>query len=83
MNRTQRVSPPVAPAESAVAVTSGLLEIMDRTELEGVLAHELSHIHNYDILVGTIAVTLVGFVALLSDFGLRLLFFGATGTRRR
>lgn len=53
---------------------------MSRSELEGVLAHELSHIHNYDILVGTIAVTLVGFVALLSDFGLRLLLFG--GRRR-
>jgi heat shock protein HtpX len=68
------------PKHAAVAVTSGLLDIMDRSELEGVLAHELSHIHNYDILVGTIAVTLVGFVALLSDFGLRLLLFG--GRRR-
>lgn len=68
------------PKHAAVAVTTGLLEIMSRSELEGVLAHELSHIHNYDILVGTIAVTLVGFVALLSDFGLRLLLFG--GRRR-
>jgi len=67
------------PKHSAVAVTSGLLEIMNRTELEGVLAHELSHIHNYDILISTIAVTLVGFLALLSDFGLRLLFFGGLG----
>lgn len=71
------------PKHAAVAVTSGLLEIMNRTELEGVLAHELSHIHNYDILVGTIAVTLVGFVALLSDFGLRLLIFGGLGGRRQ
>ena len=68
------------PEHAAVAVTSGLLEVMNREELEGVLAHELSHIHNYDILVATIAVTLVGFVALLSDFGLRLLIFG--GRRR-
>lgn len=68
------------PKHSAVAVTSGLLETMDRAELEGVLAHELSHIHNYDILVATIAITLVGFVALLSDFGLRMLLFG--GRRR-
>jgi heat shock protein HtpX len=68
------------PAHAAVAVTTGLLEIMDRAELEGVLAHELSHIQNYDILVGTVAVTLVGFVALLSDFGLRMLLFG--GRRR-
>ncbi len=68
------------PTHAAVAVTAGLLAIMDREELEGVLAHELSHIRNYDILVATIAVTLVGFVALLSDFGLRMLIFG--GRRR-
>jgi heat shock protein HtpX len=68
------------PTHAAVAVTTGLLEMMNREELEGVLAHELSHIRNYDILVATIAVTLVGFVALLSDFGLRMLIFG--GRRR-
>ncbi|MDQ2827089.1 MAG: M48 family metalloprotease [Actinomycetota bacterium] len=68
------------PTHAAVAVTTGLLGIMNREELEGVLAHELSHVHNYDILVATIAVTLVGFVALLSDFGLRMLLFG--GRRR-
>ena len=67
------------PTHSAIAATTGLLEIMNRTELEGVLAHELSHIRNYDILISTIAVTLVGFVALLTDFGLRLLFFGGIG----
>ena len=66
-----------------MAVTTGLLQIMNRTELEGVLAHELSHIRNYDILISTIAVTLVGFVALLTDFGLRLLFFGGLGGRGR
>ncbi len=71
------------PTHSAVAVTSGLLQTMNRTELEGVLAHELSHIHNYDILISTIAVTLVGFVALLCDFGLRLLIFGGLGGRGR
>jgi heat shock protein HtpX len=71
------------PEHSAIAVTTGLLDTMNRTELEGVLAHELSHIHNYDILVGTIAVTLVGFLALLSDFGLRLLLFGGLGGRGR
>jgi heat shock protein HtpX len=70
------------PEHAAIAVTSGLLALMNRSELEGVLAHELSHIHNYDILVGTIAVTLVGFLALLSDFGLRLLLFGRVGGRR-
>ena len=67
------------PTHSAIAATTGLLAIMNRTELEGVLAHELSHIRNYDILISTIAVTLVGFVALLTDFGLRLLFFGGLG----
>ena len=71
------------PTHSAVAVTSGLLQTMNRTELEGVLAHELSHIHNYDILISTIAVTLVGFVALLCDFGLRMLIFGGLGGRGR
>jgi heat shock protein HtpX len=71
------------PKHSAVAVTTGLLATMNRTELEGVLAHELSHVHNYDILVSTIAVTLVGFVALLADFGLRLLLFGGLGGRGR
>jgi heat shock protein HtpX len=71
------------PQHSAVAVTSGLLQIMNRTELEGVLAHELSHIRNYDILISTIAVTLVGFIALLADFGLRMLFFGGLGGRGR
>jgi heat shock protein HtpX len=70
------------PDHAAIAVTTGLLALMNRSELEGVLAHELSHIHNYDILVGTIAITLVGFLALLSDLGLRLLIFGRIGGRR-
>lgn len=69
------------PQHAAVAVTTGLLEKMNRVELEGVLAHELSHIKNYDILVSTIAVTLVGTVALLADVGMRAAFFG--GVRRR
>ena len=57
---------------AVVAVTTGLLDMLDKTELEGVLAHELSHIGNRDMLVSTVVVVLVGFVALLSDF-----FFGA------
>ncbi|MBU4480022.1 M48 family metallopeptidase [Patescibacteria group bacterium] len=61
---------------SAVAVTTGLLDILDRSELEGVIAHELSHIGNRDILLSTIVVVLVGFVALLSDFFLRWSFWG-------
>lgn len=68
------------PKHAAVAVTTGLLQKMNRIELEGVLAHELSHVKNYDILVSTLAVTLVGVVAILSDFGIRMLWFG--GGRR-
>jgi heat shock protein HtpX len=68
------------PRHAAVAVTTGLLEKMNRVELEGVLAHELSHIKNYDILVSTLAVTMVGAAALVSDFGIRMLWFG--GGRR-
>ena len=56
---------------AAVAVTSGLLEILNKTELEGVLAHELAHVGNRDTLISTIVVVLVGFVTLISDFFLR------------
>lgn len=60
---------------AAVAITSGLRRMLNKNELEGVIAHELSHIGNKDILVSTIVVILVGFVALLSDFFLRAQFF--------
>ena len=63
------------PKHASVAVTEGLLQMMDKSELEGVLAHELSHIKNYDILVMTVAVVLVGFLSILSDFVLRSFFF--------
>lgn len=69
------------PKHAAVAVTTGLLAKMNRVELEGVLAHELSHVKNYDILVTTLAVTMVGMVALMSDWGLRYLWWG--GPRHR
>ena len=69
------------PRHAAVAVTTGLLDKMNRVELEGVLAHELSHIKNYDILVSTLAVTMVGVVALLADFSLRFMWWG--GPRQR
>jgi heat shock protein HtpX len=69
------------PKNAAIAVTTGLLEKLNRVELEGVLAHELSHIRNYDILVSTLAVTLVGVVTLLADFTLRWLWWG--GPRHR
>jgi heat shock protein HtpX len=69
------------PKHAAIAVTTGLLEKMNRIELEGVIAHELSHIKNYDILVSTLAVTLVGFIALMSDIAIRMLWWG--GGRNR
>ena len=70
------------PKHAAIAVTTGLLERMNRVELEGVLAHELSHIRNYDVLVMTLAVTMVGIIALLSDFFLRIMFWtGGRGGR--
>ena len=70
-----------SPRHAAIAVTTGLMDKLSRIELEGVLAHELSHVKNYDILVSTLAVTLVGVVALLTDFALRFLWWG--GPRHR
>jgi len=64
---------------AVVAVTTGLLEILDRSELEGVLAHELSHIGNRDMLVSTVAVVLVGFIAILSDMFTRSMLFRGLG----
>jgi heat shock protein HtpX len=70
------------PKHAAVAVTTGLLDKMNRVELEGVLAHELSHIRNYDVLVMTLAVTMVGIIALISDYFLRIMFWtGGRGGR--
>jgi heat shock protein HtpX len=68
------------PRHAAIACTTGLLEKMNRVELEGVLAHELSHVKNYDILVSTLAVTMVGIVVLLANWGMRFMWWG--GRRR-
>jgi len=68
------------PEHAVVAVTEGLLDKLDRSELEGVLAHEMSHIGNRDMLVSTVAVVLAGFISLLSDMFLRSMRFG--GGRR-
>jgi heat shock protein HtpX len=65
------------PKHAAIAVTRGLLQKLDKLELEGVIAHELSHIGNYDTRVMTIIVVLVGLVALMADLMLRLTLFGA------
>jgi len=68
------------PKNSVIVVTTGLLEKLNRAELEGVIAHEMAHIKNYDILVQTLAVVMVGIVALLSDWILRTFLWG--GRRR-
>ncbi|MBI2121272.1 MAG: M48 family metallopeptidase [Candidatus Wildermuthbacteria bacterium] len=70
------------PKHAALAVTAGLLERLDRAELEGVVAHELSHIGNRDILLSTIVVVLVGIIALVSDFFLRMSLWGGRRDRR-
>lgn len=64
---------------AVVAVTRGLLEKLNKSEIEGVIAHELSHIGNKDMLVSTVVVVLAGIVALLSDFFLRMSMFSARG----
>jgi len=67
---------------AVVAVTTGLLQILSKTELEGVIAHELSHIGNRDMLVSTVAVVLVGFIAILSDIFLRSRLYSFRGSDR-
>jgi len=64
---------------AAVAVTTGLLSILNRNELDGVMAHELSHIGNKDILIGTIVVVLVGFITILADVLIRSALWGGRG----
>lgn len=69
------------PKHGTVAVTTGLLGMMERSELEGVIAHEMSHIKNRDTLVMTVVVVLLGFVTLLSDFFLRSMMYGGGNDR--
>ncbi len=70
------------PEHAVVAATTGLLQVLDRTELEGVMAHELAHVGNRDMLVMTVAVVLAGFVAIIADFFSRSLMYGG-GNRDR
>lgn len=70
------------PKHAVVAITEGLLQKLDRTELEGVIAHEMAHIGNRDMLIGTIAVVLVGFISLLADMFLRSIFWGGGGRNK-
>ncbi|MFA5084192.1 MAG: M48 family metallopeptidase [Candidatus Paceibacterota bacterium] len=67
------------PKHSVIAVTSGLLDKLNRSELEGVISHELSHIGDRDILLSTVVVVLVGFVSLASDMFFRSMFWGRGG----
>lgn len=71
------------PEHSVVAATTGLLQMLNRTELEGVMAHELSHVGNRDMLVMTVAVVLAGFVAMLADFFMRTMMHGGGGDRNK
>lgn len=70
------------PQHASIAVTRGLLRLLNREELQGVVAHEMSHIRNYDIRFATLVGVLVGLIALISDFFLRWSFFGSFGRRR-
>ena len=70
------------PKNSVIVVTKGLLQKLNRAELEGVIAHEMAHIKNYDVLVMTLTVVMVGVVVLLSDWMLRSFIWGG-GKRRR
>ena len=71
-----------SPEKAAVAVTTGLLERLNREELEGVIAHEFGHIRNYDVRLQTIAIALGAVIALLVQFGSRMMFWGG-GRRNR
>lgn len=68
---------------SVVCATSGLLQIMDDNELQGVIAHELGHVKNYDIRVNMLAFALVGVISLIADFFLRFMFWGGGDNKER
>ncbi len=71
------------PGHASVAITTGLLQKLDREELQGVMAHELSHVRNFDIRFSLMVGVLVGSIALLADFFLRFSFWGGAGRRGR
>jgi heat shock protein HtpX len=71
------------PQNASIAVTTGLLEIMNREELQGVVAHEMAHIRNYDILLMTVVAVIGGLIVLLRDFFLRSMFFGGKRKEER
>ena len=69
------------PEHASIALTTGIINALENEELEGVIAHELSHIKNYDIRVMTIVIVLVGTIALMSDMFFRMSFFGGSSDR--
>jgi len=71
------------PENASIALTTGLINKLENEELEGVIAHELSHIQNYDILVMTLTVVLVGTIALIADLFLRFRLFGFGGNNKK
>ena len=71
------------PEHALIAFTTRILEVMDREELQGVIAHELSHVANRDTLVSAVAATTAGAIAILSDFLMRLMWFGGSRDRER
>lgn len=71
-----------SPEHASVAITTGLIRILNKQELQGVMAHEIAHIKNYDIRVMTLVVVLVGVILLLSDWLMRSFFFGRRGNDR-
>ena len=73
----------MTPENAAVAVTTGLLERLNRQEIEGVLAHEMAHVQNYDVRLATTAVALVAVIGLLSDIGYRWVWWSGGSRRRR
>src|ERR1700690_3179562 len=72
-----------SPSHASVAVTAGLMELMNDDELEGVIAHELSHVRNYDILITSIAATLAGAITWIARMGQWAMIFGGYGGSRR
>lgn len=73
----------LTPEKGAVAVTTGLMERLNREEVEGVVAHEVAHIKNYDIRLATISLALVSVIAILSDMGARMMFFSRGGRNQK
>lgn len=71
------------PQHAAIALTTGIIDRLDKSELEGVVAHELSHVKNYDTLIMTVVVVLVGILSVLANIFMRMSFFGGFGNRGR